>query len=91
MTRALIRRAAATATATDAKPSPPTTTLSNQPLPPLSEPLAVRPPEAARLLSVSEGAIRALVARGRLVAIRPLGHVMLVPMWSLRRLIGAGA
>jgi excisionase family DNA binding protein len=69
-----------------AGPNPPTT-----PVPPTAnpEPKAVSVREAARLLSVSAGAVRRFVAAGRLRAVQ-VGRRVLVPMETIHEALREG-
>lgn len=58
--------------------------------PPLPEPLAVRPAQAARLLSMSERTIWTYIRDGRLRVSR-IGNITLISMVSIRALLDAPA
>ncbi|WP_334181776.1 helix-turn-helix domain-containing protein [Novosphingobium sp.] len=53
---------------------------------PLTEPLAVRIPEACRLTGIGRSKLYQMIARGDIETIK-VGAITLVPMRTLRRLI----
>lgn len=55
---------------------------------PLPEPLAVRVPTAAHLLSMSERSVWYLIAKGKLAAVR-VGAITLITTASIRALLGS--
>ena len=55
---------------------------------PLPEPLAVRVPAAAHLLSMSERSVWYLIAKGKLAVVR-VGAITLITTASIRALLGS--
>lgn len=66
-----------------------TTTQESKPQSVLPEPLAVRVPEACRMIGIGRSKLYELIAEGAIEIIK-IGAVTLVPMDSLRALIERG-